>query len=60
MQHGVLQAGGQYPPFKWSEEGGLVHPGTPPRARALKHPAGASHLQRQGSSLGAQAPQLLC
>lgn len=54
---GDLQAGGHFPPFKWSEEGGLVHPATPPRARMAKHPAGPmpSHLQRQGSSLGAQA-----
>ncbi|CAL8462643.1 g2176 [Coccomyxa elongata] len=44
-----FQVGGTVPAFKWSEEGGLVHPATPPRGRMLG--ALPSHLlQRQGSS----------
>ncbi len=47
----VMQVGGTVPAFKWSEEGGLVHPATPPRGRILG--ALPSHLlQRQGSSAG--------
>lgn len=45
-----MQIGGTVPAFKWSEEGVLVHPATPPRSRMLG--ALHSHLQRQGSSAG--------
>lgn len=46
-----MQVGGSVPAFKWSEEGGLVHPATPPRGRMLG--GLPSHLlQRQGSSAG--------